>query len=259
MLRAVGCEELHEIPGRCEQLRQRFASDLLAALIFGLLRGIAGELEQLHHPVHSGKIGDGNPGEICFAIGAIRLKHTGIAGREQVAGRTDEEQVVLRIARLFDEIAGPPHLRQIMREFFRVARGKQDLGLHHHARRSGLVEPIVHVLRAVTLLVSDAARCGGVPQTTIRADVSPHGSRFRTAIDLPHALAIALVVPKQIPRTLQRGKPRLRQKRGRRIGKPITVLNPPMAPVGTFLEAVPVLLIEHGDIRQIRIHMEKRE
>jgi len=102
---------------------------------------------------------------------------------------------------------------------------------------------------AIALLIDDPAGPGGVAEAAVGGD-PVEGRRGAFAVAITH-----LVEP-EVLGMLEEGDERFAQERQDAIGGAVGVLNPPRVPGGAFDEAVPLGLVEHGEVLQLRVRLE---
>ena len=230
-------------------MREALPGEVAAGGVEGDLRGAVRQFLQLDQAVQRRNVGDGQARQVGFAVGAVGAMPAGVAGGEEVAGRPGEEEVVRRVAAGLDEVGAAFQQGQVVRDGVRVAADEEQFGLHHDARGGELHAPIVNGDAAIALLIDDPAGPGGIAEAAVGAD-PVHG---RLGAD---AVAVAHLVEPQILGVLEKGDKRLAQQRQDAVGGAVGVLYPPRAPGGAFHEAVPLGLVEHGQVLQFGVGLE---
>src|ERR1035441_165783 len=130
-----------------------------------------------------------------------------------------------------------------------VAADEPQYQLQEDARGGELHAPIVNGSAAIALLIDDRGGRGAIAQAAVGSD--PVERRGSSA-----AVAIAHLVEPQILRMLQEGHEGFAQQRQDAVGGAVGVLYPPCVPGGAFNQAVPLSLVEHAEVLQLRVRLE---
>src|ERR1019366_8215107 len=148
-----------------------------------------------------------------------------------------------------DEIGAALQARQVMSKRVGLAADEEKFRLQEDARGGELHAPIVNGSAAIALLIDDRGGRGAIAQ----APVGGHPVERRGC---SAAVAIAHLVEPQILGILEEGNEGFAQQRQDAVGSAVGVLYPPCAPGGAFDEAVPLGLVEHGEVLQLGVRLE---
>ena len=214
------------------------------------LVGPPGEYFEFDQPVQGRDVRDRQSGMVGLVVGAIGLLPAGEARRQQVAGGSDEEQIIGRVATGFDEVGATFELGEVSGDGCGIAADQEQFGLHQHSRRGEFHAPIVELRAAVALSIHDPAGARGVAEATVRG----HPVEGRGGAD---ALAVAHLIEPEVVRVLEEGGERLFKERQHRVGRAVAVLNPPGVPGRAFDQAVPTGQVEHGQVLELGIGRQR--
>jgi hypothetical protein len=249
VLDAIRVERADEAAVLGGQARESLPREVAAGGVERDLRGMLRELLQLDQAVQRRNVGDGQARQVSLAVGAVGAMPAGVAGGEEITGGAGEEEVVRGVTPGLDEVGAALKPGKVMGQGVRVAADEEQFGLQEDARRGEFHAPIVNGGAAIALLIDDIARPGAIAEAAVGGD-PVEGRRRAGAVAIPH-----LVEP-QVLGMLEEGDEGLAQERQDAVGGAIGVLNPPGVPGRAFHEAVPLGLVEHGEVLQFGVRLE---
>ncbi len=138
------------------------------------------------------------------------------------------------------------HERYVFAHGIRVAFENQQFALKQDSACGRFVEPVIQVVRSVTLTVDDTLFKDAVAKRTVGSTDIEARLFARLAVIGSDAFSVSDSVPKEIKRILKNFTPFSVKKRYCAVGKAVAVLHPKaVAPYKPFLKRIPFRIIDH--------------